>query len=96
MWGDPPPCADDVELAEWVAEALGGETAILDLLRSVADGELGTGPLSQLARELGEDGEPIDLWLLTEGLSIAGHDRLAHQLRRRLGLITRRGKRVQR
>ena len=39
MWGDPPPCADDVELAEWVAEALGGETAILDLLRSVADGE---------------------------------------------------------
>ena len=96
MWGDPPPAADDVELSVWVAEALGGERAILDLLRDVAAGDLRPGPLSQLARELGEDGEPIDLWLLTEGLVIAGHDRLAHDLRRRLGLITRRGKRVQR
>lgn len=96
LWGDPPLTDDPLELAEWVCECLAPETPILALLRDVAAGELGVGVIHQLCRELGADGEPIDPWTLTEGLIIAGHDRLSHDLRLRLGLITRRGKRIRR
>ncbi|MBD0022549.1 hypothetical protein GII33_13900 [Gordonia pseudamarae] len=95
LWGDPPATDDEAELSAWVADALGPEQPVLTLLADVAAGHLGLGPVYALCRELTEDdADPLDPWLLGQGLIIAGHPRTAHGLLRRLGLITKRGKRV--
>ena len=94
LWGDPPWGATPDQLGYWCSLALTDCPEIIDLLRDVAAGQVRTGVVHTLCRELGDrDGDEaivtITPSILTGGLRWLGLAQLADDLDRRLNRETR-------